>query len=360
MEDFAAEGFDLDVPRFHLVPLELYPALPTIRSLALRGGLVYMPTVFIASMRRFGHLSRLFLHQTIFLSAHDLRRMLESLRQLKILALDTLRWVPHNPGHPVSSSPRQPRSRLRLESLQVIVHAEWIADARSTAFLDWLSTSGAISGIHHLRLEGLMLIDKNITAAVSGMVCAVQKSTKLSSLAILFGPDVDWTPCKFPPSPYCFASDRAVLSVHAPLASLPQLQHLHINCPYDTASLAQLAHCLSATLARPEDTMHSELYLHFDRYLPDHAAEPPPECWERLDSALQFDGIPEVNVDRSLRQCDPDKPVIWGDYYRTERSDEWLSEARKRFPKVCESGRLWAADAHGAWRRIQCEFSLLL
>ena len=199
IEDLAVKGFYLGIPRFHLVPLEVYPAVPTIQSLALCGGQVYMPTVFFICMRRFDHLVQLLLQKTTFLWVHDLRRMLESLRNLKILALYIPRWLSHNPDRLLSSSPWPSRSRLRLEALEVCADAEWIMDTRSTAFLDWLSTSGAISEIHRLWLGELMLIDKNIMVAVSRMLYAIQDSPKLFRVDILFGPDVDWSLCESVP-----------------------------------------------------------------------------------------------------------------------------------------------------------------
>ena len=80
MEDVSVEGWHLDIPRFHLVPLELYVTLPAIENLVLRNGLVYMPAVFLPSMRRLKNLARLYLYYTTFLSMHDLRRMLDSLQ----------------------------------------------------------------------------------------------------------------------------------------------------------------------------------------------------------------------------------------------------------------------------------------
>ena len=85
-----------------------------------------------------------------------------------------------------------------------------------------------------------------------------------------------------------------------------------------------------------------------------------PPCWERLDNALQLDGLLRVGVDRRLRHCNTGKPIVWGDWHPVERSDEWLAEARDRFPNVCKSGRLWAQDAHREWHHMQlCEFSAL-
>ena len=286
--------------------------------------------------------------------------MLESLPGLKVLALEMPRWLSRNSRRPPCSSSRPPRSRLRLEVFEIWADAEWITDTRSTAFLDWLSTSGAISEIHQLRPGGLMLIDKSIMAAVGRMLRAVQTSSKLFQVYLSFGPDVDWTPRESLCSPGSFTADSSVASVHAPLAALPQLQHLHLACPYDAASLSQLGGCLSAILSCPEDKMHLRLYLHFDRYLPYHATEPPVECWERLDSMLQSDGLPIVSVNRRLHQCDAGKPVLWGNWYNFQQSDEWLEEARERFPKVCKSGRLWVYDARKKWYHVQCELSLFI
>ena len=197
VEALAVEGRNLDVPRFHLVPTEIHTTLPTVQSLTLRGGLVYMPTVFFVYMRRFKHLARLFLHETTFISMHDLRRMLESLHSLKILALERPGWMSNKLDHPPRTGPGPPQSHVRLEILQLEAEAKWITDTRSIEFLDWLSSSGTISEIHDLQLTGLMLIDANIMAAVSRMLDAAQKSSQLSAVDILFGPEVDLTPSKF-------------------------------------------------------------------------------------------------------------------------------------------------------------------
>ena len=353
MEGLAVKGFGLDVPRFHLVPLEIYTALPSIQSLALRGGLVYMPAVFFVSMRRFNHLTRLVLHQTIFLSVHDLRRMLESLRHLAILTLFLPDWLPDNPPRPPYSGPRPARSCISLEMLEIDAEAAWITDTRSIDFLDWLSTSGAISEIHDLRLRGLMLIDDDIMAAVSRMLYAVQKSSKLSNVNIIFGPEMDLTPREFLPPESFVETYHDVPPVHDSLASFPRLKHLWLTCPYDAASLSELTDCLSLALSRPKETMHSHLYLQFDKY--PHHGEPPAECWEKLDSALQRDGLQTVNVDCRVQQCDPGEPVVWGDLYSYERSYTWIAQARERFPKVRIDGHLWAKGSRKGWHHIQCE-----
>ena len=361
MEDLGVEGWGLDVPRFHLVPFELHTPLPTIQSLALRGGLVYMPTVFLVSLRRFEHLVRLFLNETTFISVHDLRRMLESLRGLRILTLRMLGWLSYNPGRLLSNSCTQPpHSRLRLEALEIFADAKWVTDTRSIVLLDWLSASGAISEIHQLRPGNFVLVDKVLVATMGKMLCAAQKSPNLSSVSIHCGPDVDWAPCEFLFLPGCFTANHAAVSVHAPLGVLPQLRHLRLTCPYDAASLSHLTDCLFVTLSRPKEIMHMRLFLRFDRYLPHHATEPPTELWERLDRALQSDGLERVGIDRRVHICSPAQRVIWGDWYNFERSDEWLAEARVHFPKVCKSGRLWAQDTRRGWHHIQCGLSPLL
>ncbi|KIP05191.1 hypothetical protein PHLGIDRAFT_164108 [Phlebiopsis gigantea 11061_1 CR5-6] len=172
-------------------------------------------------MRRFEHLGHLLLQQVSFLSAHDLRRTFECLRNLKHLVFFCPQWLYSKVDHPPCRRPR-PHSRIRLETLSLEAQAGWITDTRSIDFLDWLSASGAISNIRELRLWGLTLIDDGIIAAVSRMLCATQQSARLDTVDTILGPDVDWTP------------------LHASLASLPRLNHLHLACPYDAASLSQL------------------------------------------------------------------------------------------------------------------------
>ena len=208
VEDLTVQGDGVEIPRFHLVPLEIPTSLPSMPSLVLRYGLVYMPPVFYVCMRRFDHLTRLVLQLTTFLSVHDLRRMLDSLRNMKILALSGTRWLPSKREHLPCTCLRPLRSRVRLEQLEVDVEAEWVTDTRSIEFLDWLSTSGAISEVHCLRLAGLTLINKALVAAASKILDAVQKPSKLRVVDLLFGPDIDLSPCEF-------LSSLAVFTAHA-------------------------------------------------------------------------------------------------------------------------------------------------
>ena len=87
-----------------------------------------------------------------------------------------------------------PRSRIRLENIEIGAHARWIKDIRSIHFIDWLSSSGANSEIKQLRLDDLMLIDDNVIAAVGRMICAAQASVQLEMVMLSLGPEVDLTP----------------------------------------------------------------------------------------------------------------------------------------------------------------------
>ena len=195
MEELTVEGKDLSVPRFHLVPLEIYIALPRISRLVMRGGLVYMPTVFFVCMQRFKDLTQLLLHETTFLSVHDFRRILESLRHLNTLAISFPKWLPHPRSRPPCTHPNR-SSRIRLAILEINADAEWITDTRTVNFLDWLSISDSISEIQELRLSCIMLINDDIVAAVSRMLSAAQNSSTLQNVHLLFGPDVDLSPCE--------------------------------------------------------------------------------------------------------------------------------------------------------------------
>lgn len=199
VESLSIDGTDLEIPRFHLVPLEIFETLPNIPTLMLSGGLVYMPTAFRVCMRRFMHLTHLRLFETTFSSANDLRRMLESLRNLKSLALLWPEWSPYNQNRQfstISSSPKSPRSCVRLEKIELSAEAKWIRDHRTIHFLDWLSSSGVISQIEQLRLDELMLLDNGVVAAVDRMLRAALISSKLHIVCLNFSPEVDLTPCE--------------------------------------------------------------------------------------------------------------------------------------------------------------------
>ena len=140
-------------------------------------------------------------------------------------------------------------------------------------------------------------------------------------------------------------------SVHAPLASLPPLAHLFLSCPYDAATIPQLADCLSAILPRPDSLFHSQLYLIFDKY--PHYTEPTMECWRKLDKVVRDNVQNSVNVDCRVRQCDPHEPVVWGDLYRVRWSDEWFTQAMDRFYGTFSEGRLWAWGSCKMWRHLR-------
>lgn len=195
VESLSVDGRDMEMPRFHLVPLVVHDVLPHIPTLVLCEGLVYMPTFFRVCIRRFVHLTQLRLYKTTFFSVNDFRRMLESLRNLQNLALLFPEWLPSNMGRPPISGP-WPCSLLRFHNLEVTAQARWITDVRTLHLLDWISSSGAISQIKQLRLGELMLIDNGIVAATDGILRAVQASSRLAFVTLNFGPDVDLNSCE--------------------------------------------------------------------------------------------------------------------------------------------------------------------
>ncbi|KIP08925.1 hypothetical protein PHLGIDRAFT_353654 [Phlebiopsis gigantea 11061_1 CR5-6] len=131
VESLSIDGEDLEVPRFHLVPLVVYDILPRLPILTLCGGLIYMPTFFRVTMRRFVHLTHLRLHKATFASANDFRRMVESLRHLQNLALLLPEWVPYKLDRPCNGGP-WPRSLIKLHNFEATAQARWITDTTST------------------------------------------------------------------------------------------------------------------------------------------------------------------------------------------------------------------------------------
>ena len=95
--------------------------------------------------------------------------------------------------------------------------------------------------------------------------------------------------------------------------------------------------------------MHSDIQFHFDQY--PHHKEPPPECWEKLDSAVQHKNL-KIEVDHTVRHFNG--PVVWGDLYNWEEKAGLHDEGKKLFPKAFREGRLWAWDIDRT-RRVECE-----
>ena len=349
VEFLSVNGKELKIARFHLVPLKLYEAMLPLRVLLFSNGLLYFPTAFPVCMRRFTSMVELRLHHLTLISDNDLRRMLNALRSLQKLYITSPEWAAFNANRR-NYVESWPRSHLRLLDLQIEAESRWIGDFRTVRFFNWLSSSGAISHAQQIGLSKMMLINDDILATIARLIHACSTSHRLDCVALSLRPEIDLTICKYCPCISCrdMVHGWILFAVDAPLCSLPRLQNLYFMCPYDVPILCQLASCLSSIFPRPQNSALPQLNLTFQRY-PDYK-EPPPECWEELDNAMQHQDL-KVRVDCIYYK--PDGSVIWGDFYNHERRDGLDDMARKLFPKAFNEGRLWVANLDGMYHIVR-------
>ena len=193
VEVVCVNGQDLAHPRLHLAPLKIPLLLPEIPSLRLIQGALCLPPGFDVCMRRFTSLVELCLEGILLCSVNDLRRVTESLRWLRSLAIVVPEWQKLEP-HVVPRARPFPPSRIRLQHLEIKAEAEWILDPRTVHYLDWLSSSGAISIVEQIGLDNFVILNNTVLAAVDRMLWAA--SPYLRTVILDLGPELDLSCCK--------------------------------------------------------------------------------------------------------------------------------------------------------------------
>lgn len=120
-------------------------------------------------------------------------RTIASLEPLRKLELMYVAWADSASYHPRPSV--HPQSRARLHEIGVWAERKWLLDIRSVRFLTWMAQSGTVSGLTKIHLEGMMLVNERLLAAVAAVIDASKGS--LQELFLSAGPNLSTHPCEY-------------------------------------------------------------------------------------------------------------------------------------------------------------------
>lgn len=165
---------------------KLYPALRP----CFAASRICCPMYFQVDVSPHINLTEVCLWQLTSLVVHDLCRALDGACRLRVLLVHWLEWPLTYFDNQVCSHRRR-ESSARLRHLDIRAEPKWITDTRSVLFLDWLSSSEAISQVEIINFKELMLIDEKITFAVKRILCAARTSPRLYDISLSFSPDVE-------------------------------------------------------------------------------------------------------------------------------------------------------------------------
>ena len=169
------------VTELHLLPLKIPQLIPKTRSIYIDGGILYPPSPFFASMRRFVNIEQLTLFGVAFHSLHDLRRTICAFKNLKELVLSYLKWLPGqtSPPHPPSAD-----GKSHLSCLAIDGNEDWLSDSRSNLFLEWILRTKMISTLDSLYLVHCRVATDRLLEAVHDALQSCRESLMFLSVAL--------------------------------------------------------------------------------------------------------------------------------------------------------------------------------
>lgn len=190
-EGLLVDGRNDTKSSMHTLPLNLPRLVTCLEHLRLSGGIFYLPSAAVVTMRQFITITKLSLVNITFPSPQDLRRTVGALQGLQQLSIRSPIW------RPTSSKATQPicylpsRIRLTLLSIQAEVHS--MQDDHLTSFIEWVAHTGVARSLLCVRFE-MMILDTRMFTAVQSVITAAKDSLLWASLS--WSTEVYMSPCK--------------------------------------------------------------------------------------------------------------------------------------------------------------------
>ncbi|KIP01585.1 hypothetical protein PHLGIDRAFT_123225 [Phlebiopsis gigantea 11061_1 CR5-6] len=210
----------------HAAAIRTPRLLPGVRVLRFSRGALYVPRGVELAMRQFASVVDLYLNEVSLYTVHDLRRTLCALRHLKGFMLQSPAWHTSSAAVAPPSYPRAPPS-LRLSRLNVEAYSDWLRDARSVYFIEWLARSGAAGSLCEVLLTDMMVTNPPMMSAVQSVLEACHDSLVWLGLSWSPGTDVDIRP------------------LASAVSTCAKLERVRLRIPHKARCVSDMAHLLS-------------------------------------------------------------------------------------------------------------------